>query len=101
MAEKNSWVKIKKVVLESGQRSDRLPEETRNVPFVTWVKGSLAAEGNVGDTVKVITKTGRLEEGELVEVNPMYELNYGSYVGQLQHIGDDVRAILFGEGAKQ
>jgi hypothetical protein len=101
MAEKGAWARIKKTVLESGQRADRLPEETRRVPFVMWVKGSLVEAGGVGDTVTVLTKSGRLESGELVEIDPVYELNYGGYVEQLRGIGDGAREILFGEGARK
>lgn len=101
MAEKGTWVKIKKTVLESAMRSDRLPEETRKVPFVSWVKGSLTDRGEIGGTVTVRTKTGRLETGELVEINPVYDLGYGSYVEQLRGIGDDARSLLFGKGDGQ
>jgi len=98
MAEKGAWVRIKKVVFEGGQRSDRLPEETRKVPFVVWVKGELESAGEVGDTVRARTKSGRVEEGELVEVNPVYELGYGGHVEQLRRVGDGAREALFGAG---
>ena len=101
MAEKGSWVRIKKIVFESGQRADRLPEETRKVPFVVWLKGNLLAAGSIGETVKVCTTTGRIEEGELVEENPVYRLGYGGYVEQLKFIGEGARKILLGEGAPQ
>jgi len=97
MIEKGSWVRIKRTVLESSLRAERLPEETRKVPFVMWVKGSLLNEGRVGETVTVRTKSGRIEEGELLEVNPAYDLNYGKYVEQLRHIGEEAREILFGQ----
>jgi len=96
MAEKGAWVRIKKTVLESGARADRLPEETRGVPFVMWVKGSLTEAGQTGETVTVLTKSGRLEQGELVEANPAYELGYGKHVEQLRRIGDEARKKLFG-----
>ncbi|MCL2557775.1 MAG: 2-amino-4-oxopentanoate thiolase subunit OrtA [Treponema sp.] len=97
MAEKGAWARIKKTVLQSGERADRLPEETRGVPFVMWVKGSLVAPGEIGEEVTVLTKSGRLESGELVEINPFYNIGYGEHVEQLRRIGDDAREILFGE----
>jgi len=101
MAGKGAWARIRKVVLESGERSTRLPEETRAVPFVVWVKGTLEESGEIGETVTVRTKSGRLETGELFEVNPVYELGYGAHVGQLLRVGDDAREILFGGGAHE
>jgi len=100
MVEKGRWVRIKKIVLEAGQRADRLPEETRNVPFITWVKGTLISEGNIGQEVTVKTKSGRIETGELVEADPFYEINYGEYVHELSNIGDAAREILFGGGER-
>ena len=98
MAEIGTWVRIKQVVFEAAYRADKLPEETRAVPFITWVKGTLTADAVPGQTVTVRTKSGRFVSGELVEVNPAYELNYGGYVPQLQYIGDSAREIIFGGG---
>jgi len=100
MADKGAWARVKKTVLESARRANRLPEETTRVPFVMWVKGSLVEAGEIGDTVTVLTKSGRLETGELVEVNPAYQLDYGKYVEQLRCIGDDARTVLSSEGGR-
>ena len=98
--EQGSWVSIKKVVLEQGERAENLPEETKKTPFTVWVKGRLQSGGAIGETAQVLTKSGRLETGELVEINPFYDVNYGEYVGELHRIGDDAREILFGGGEK-
>ena len=96
MAEKGAWARIRKTVLQSSQRSTRLPEETSAVPFVMWVKGSLLAPCEIGGEASVRTKSGRVETGELVEVNPVYVLGYGAHVEQLGRIGDEAREALFG-----
>lgn len=98
MAEKGAWARIRKTVLESGSRADRLPPETAATPFVMWVKGSLEAAGEIGDTVTVITKSGRCESGELVAIDHSYELGYGTHVDPLRRIGDGARAVLSAGG---
>jgi len=99
-AKQGTWVSIKKVVLEQGKRADNLPEQTRNTPFIVWVKGRLQSDSVIGEPAQVLTKTGRLETGELADINPFYDVNYGEYVDELQRIGDDAREILFGGGEK-
>jgi hypothetical protein len=63
-----------------------------------WAKGRLQRDSQIGDEVTVITRTGRLESGVLEEANPQYILNYGDFIEELLTIGDDARAILFGDG---
>ncbi|MCL2608885.1 MAG: 2-amino-4-oxopentanoate thiolase subunit OrtA [Treponema sp.] len=94
MAEKGQWVRIKRLVLESGQRADKLPEETGRVPFTVWVTGRLVSGAALGEEATVMTKTGRLEQGELLEVEPVYRLDYGRYVPQIAGIGEQAWAIL-------
>ncbi|MDL2214013.1 2-amino-4-ketopentanoate thiolase [Clostridia bacterium OttesenSCG-928-O13] len=100
MATKGSWVAIRKTLLEAAQRTGKLPDETKKVPFTMWVKGYLAADADIGDEVQVTTRTGRTESGILEEVNPHYEINYGNYVPELQHIGEEARKILKGGDGK-
>lgn len=100
MAKKNDWVMIRKTVLEAGARADAVPDDTKAVPLVMWVKGHLLNDAaEIGDQVEIKTRTGRKETGELEQVNPMYELNYGDFVPEIIRIGDDARNILFGEDA--
>lgn len=95
MIKKDSWVRIKRVILEAGQRAARLPEETRAVPFVMWDKGFLLADAELGDTVTVRTRTGRLETGLLLEADPQYQLGYGSFVPELLRVSEDARRLLW------
>lgn len=98
--QKGSWVRIKKTILEKGKRTGRLPEETRAVPFEMWDKGRLLQDAAIGGEVTIQTRTGRFETGELVEVDPQYELNYGDFVPELLRIGDDARALLAQDGGE-
>ena len=95
---KDTWVRVRRVVLEVGQRTGRIPDETKNVPFVMWGKGYLMQDANLGEEVTVLTRTGRLETGVLEEVFPQYELNYGKFVPELMYVGDNARKMLFGGG---
>ncbi|MCL2497338.1 MAG: 2-amino-4-oxopentanoate thiolase subunit OrtA [Symbiobacteriaceae bacterium] len=95
-----SWVTIERVVLEASARALNLPDETRVTPLRMWVKGTLLAEAAIGEKVSVITVTGRREHGTLLEVNPTYTVDYGSYIPELRQIGEQVKARLWG-GAKE
>lgn len=97
MARKGDWVNIHVVVLEPEQRAlASLPEDTQKVPLEMWVKGHLHADAELGDTVTVTTRTGRVVEGKLIEVNPCYTHSFGAHVPELQQAGDIARALLFG-----
>ena len=97
MAKKNDWVRIHRNVLEPQERTGKLPEDTKKVPLEMWVKGWLQDEcAELGDEVTVKTVVGRMEHGKLIEVNPCYALNYGSYVPEIQEMEIRLRNALFG-----
>ena len=97
MAKKNDWVRIHRNVLEPQERTGKLPEDTKKVPLEMWVKGWLQNEtAELGDEVTVITCVGRTEHGRLIEVNPCYELNYGSFVPEILEMETQLRTTLFG-----
>ena len=100
MAKKGDWVMIHNIVLKPEERSANLPEDTKKVPLEMWVKGYLQSDAKLGDTVTVITRTGRTAVGELVDEAPHYEHRFGSLVPEVLKIGDTVRKILFGGEAK-
>lgn len=94
-AKAGDWVRIYKIVLEPGERDSNIPEDTRDVPLEMWDKGFLMdKEANIGDTVKVESYIGREVEGEMVEVNPYWEHDYGRAVPELLYIGRQARKIL-------
>ena len=94
MIEKNTWVRINDILLKPEERADNIPEDTKAVPMEFWTKGYLLEDANMGDAVKVRTKAGRIVEGNLVEVNPQHQLDYGKLVPELLRVGEDARRIL-------
>lgn len=98
-AKKGDWVRIHNIVLKKGERSPGIPEETQNVPLEMWDKGFLLNNGaNIGDKVEVETYIGRKVEGNLVEVNPYYEHDFGKCVPELLYIGRQVRSLIEEDG---
>ncbi len=96
MIQKNSWVQIKKVILEPQERASHLPEPTRQVPLVMWVKGFLLEPAEIGSEVEIKTITGRKESGVLVCENPSYMHTYGAFVPEILKIDSIVKETLFG-----
>jgi len=96
MIKKNSWVQIKKIILEPKERASNLPEPTKKVPLVMWVKGHLLEDAELNTEVHIKTLTGRKESGILVCVNPSYMHTYGEFVPEILEIDRIVKAKLFG-----
>ncbi|HMM19875.1 MAG TPA: 2-amino-4-oxopentanoate thiolase subunit OrtA [Selenomonadales bacterium] len=100
-AKKGDWVQIHQIVLTPGERTGKIPEETKKVPLELWVKGFIQSDAAVGDTVEVVTVTGRAVSGSLAAVNPAYAYGFGDeYVPELLRIGSQARSILE-EGGEQ
>ncbi|MDR0357101.1 MAG: 2-amino-4-ketopentanoate thiolase [Clostridiales Family XIII bacterium] len=100
MIKKGEWVLIRKTILEPHERAPQVPDDTKKVPLIMWVKGRLQADAQIGDIVEIITQTGRVEQGALLEANPTYRHSFGEFIPELLVIGDQVREILFGGDAK-
>lgn len=100
-AQPGDWVQIHRIVLQPHERTGKLPEDTRAVPFRSWSKGFLQdAPAQVGDEVEIVTVTGRRLAGSLVAVDPGYGHGFGSaYVPELAAVGAQARRILAGEQA--
>ncbi|NLY71346.1 MAG: 2-amino-4-ketopentanoate thiolase [Clostridiales bacterium] len=96
MVKKGTWVLIHRNILEPEERAPQVPDDTKKVPLEMWIKGYLVEDAKIGDTVEVITRTGRRETGELLEANPAYKHDYGEFIPELQQISEQVREILFG-----
>jgi len=92
---KGDWVRVYKVVLTADERSANLPEDTKQVPMEMWDKGFLLNDvATIGDQVKVETIVGRSIEGELVEINPHYEIDYGECITETLYIGKQLREMI-------
>ncbi|HHV25584.1 2-amino-4-ketopentanoate thiolase [Anaerosalibacter bizertensis] len=95
---KGSWVQVHQIILKPEERTAKIPEETKKVPLELWVKGYLNVDGDIGDIVEITTLTKRKVEGELVEVNPIYDYGFGEeFVPELVQIGEMVKSIVRGD----
>ncbi|MBS7527744.1 2-amino-4-ketopentanoate thiolase [Fusibacter paucivorans] len=93
---KGTWIRIKRVVMQSEERTAQIPEDTRRVPLEMWVKGFAEQDGHLGDTICVRTLTGRVERGEVVEIEPVYGHDFGQFIPEILTIGITLRKILDG-----
>ena len=94
-AEAGQWVQVFKVLLNPGERAPGIPDETAALPLTMKVKGFLLEGGAAkGEMVAVRTVTGRRVQGELVEINPVYGVDYGEPQPALLQVGPAARAIL-------
>jgi 2-amino-4-ketopentanoate thiolase alpha subunit len=89
------WVRIHRVELAPSERAPDLPGDTAGVPFESWINGWLSEAAAVGSRARIRTATGRLIEGELVEVEPGYHHSFGPPPAVLQRGGERARESLF------
>ncbi len=96
MAENGDWVRIHNVILTPAERASAVPDDTKAVPLELWTKGYLQTDANIGENVQIVTRTGRIVSGELVEIDPHYSHSFGDFVPELQQAGDEAFHFLFG-----
>ena len=100
MANKGDWVRIHSVILQPGERAAAVPEDTKQVPLEQWTKGYLQENAALGEQASVVTRTGRLVTGTLVDEAPHYTHSFGDFVPELQQAGDEAFRYLFGGNCK-
>ena len=91
---KNDYVLVKNTVLNPSERAPQVPDDTKQVPLVMWVKGFLLEDSEIGKIATVKTMTGRTVEGEVVAHNPRYEHDFGDFVEELLYVGNQIRDII-------
>lgn len=94
--EKGDWIEIHQVVLQAGERSRDVPEDTKKVPLEAWIKGWAETSASEGETVEITTAAGRRVSGTFTVLNPGYTHTYGPSVPELTPIGGELRAMLKG-----
>jgi hypothetical protein len=94
-----AWVRIHRIELAPSERAPGIPEDSAAVPFESWINGWLVENSPFGSRTRIRTATGRVVEGELVEVGPGYEHSFGSPPPALQRAGEGARARLFPQDA--
>ncbi len=94
-AKRGDLVRIHKVVLTPEQRPDDLPPSTAVVPYECWIKGFLMEEtARIGNIVRIKTLIGREISGELCEVAPTYDHDFGEPQNEILSIGLEARVRL-------
>lgn len=94
MVAKKTWVQIEQTILDSSQRAQNLPEDTKLTPLMAWVKGFLLEDAQMGDIVNIETVTGRIETGRLVQVKPYYTHSFGKVVDELFEIDHQIKSFM-------
>ena len=96
MIEKGRWVQIHRNILEPSERAPQVPDDTKAVPLEMWIKGYLQDDAEIGSEVTVVTRTGRIETGTLLEAEPYYKHDYGRFIPELLVISEQARVLVFG-----
>lgn len=97
MIKKNTYVLIKKIVLDKEERTAHIPEDTKRVDFVMKVKGVLTHDANMHDEVTILSDTKRYIKGELIEINPSYTHSYGEHLDEVLKMKDIILSEMEGE----
>ncbi len=94
---KGSYVEIKKTLLQPSERAERLPEDTKRVPFEARIRGFLVNDASVGQEVEIETSIGRNVKGTLVGEFPPFKHGFGRPVKELLEISRETRKEIFSE----
>lgn len=86
MIKKGSYVEIEVLILKSNERAPQVPEDTKLVPLMMRVKGTLLSDAKLEEIVEITTDTQRVETGKLIKKDPAYLHNFGEYVEELKTI---------------
>jgi len=91
MVKKGQWVKVEKILLKPEERTAKIPDETKKVPYVIHICGFLEKDSEIGSEVKIISRIGREHIGKLIEVNPTFKHNFGEFVPELVNINIELK----------
>ncbi len=91
MVKKGEWVKIEKILLKPEERTAKIPEETKKVPYIVHISGFLQEDAEIGDEVTIVSRIGRKHSGKLIEVNPTFKHNFGDFVPHLINISIELK----------
>ena len=91
---RGTWVEIRSVVLDAGQRAPGVPDDTQHVALELRVKGTLQTDAALGEEVAIVTPSGRRLIGTLVAANPAYTHGFGPPIDAIMEIGCSARELL-------
>lgn len=96
-AKRGEWVQIETVILPVGERAPQVPDDTKQVPLMMWVKGFLDMDScDIGAQAQIRTVNERRVSGKLKAILPTYEHNFGIPQPELMSIGLELKAMLRG-----
>lgn len=92
LAKKGDWVEIQEVLLNPEERAPQVPDDTKEVPLVQWIRGlMMTEEATIGDEIEIETIIGRNIRGQLCEINPRHVHDFGEPVKELIQVGIELR----------
>lgn len=94
LANKGDWVEIKSVILNATERDQKVPEDTKKVPLISYIQGFLEENSNIGDEVSITSIIGRRHVGTLVDSDPQFTHNFGKPIKELLTIGQELKTLL-------
>ncbi|NLX82247.1 MAG: 2-amino-4-ketopentanoate thiolase [Clostridiales bacterium] len=97
MSKKGDWVLLQNIILKPDQRAPQVPEDTKQVPLIQWVKGWLTQDAQMGQEASATTRTGRVIKGTLVEEAPAYHHSFGQFIPELLQVQESIKAAMWGE----
>ena len=98
-AVQGDWVEIDDVILQPGERAKNIPNDTQKVPLTMRLRGFLLnSQANIGESVRIQTRIGRIVEGRLAVRFPKYNHTFGEPQKELLAIGQELRSFLIKGG---
>lgn len=94
MIKKGTFVEIETLVLDCSDRSPAIPEDTKRTQLKMWVRGFVNSDCELGEEVEITTAIDRTIKGKVVEIEPGYSHDFGSYVGEIAYIGKQAKELL-------
>ncbi|NLY54599.1 MAG: 2-amino-4-ketopentanoate thiolase [Firmicutes bacterium] len=91
-----TWVEIRRIILQPGERAPQLPADTAQVPLELRVKGFLKQAAALGQEAEITTVIGRTQRGLVTAINPRHSHDFGEPVPELLTIGAELRRLLEG-----
>ena len=89
-----TWVEVEWTFLTPSERSARIPEETRAVPYAVRARGTVEGTVLIGEEATVTLVTGRVVHGQIVAVNPGYTHTFGPRLSVLTQVQESIRQAL-------
>lgn len=85
------FVEISWIALDTTERAEHIPDSTKKVPLVARVKGFALASCEVGEELEVLTLSGRIMKGKLIDPEPKHTYGFGKPQLELLRIGPQLR----------